>query len=489
MKKNIMSAEFLLRSNFARFFINALDIAGKTIMNLFFAMAIFVAGANHLIGSNIAFAKAFPEAEGFGAVSVGGRGGVVVKVTNLDPFGPGGLQEALDIDAPRTVIFEVSGVIRCDRDLILRYPNIYIAGQTAPGAGITIEGRLNGWNQNLHDVTIRFIRFRPKRPDPENYSAGDCISLGRSTNCIVDHCSFSWGTDEVFDIYEANNWTVQWCTIEESDPIDNHNYGFICRSANSGNVSLHHNLFAHHLRRAPCLSPDRMDLPGDIRNNVIYDVYQCYVHDGARLGAVNIINNYFIHGPSHSRIFMVAAYADGTYYINGNYLGHYQGNDYGYFGDLTGGESFPSWVQYNYLGTKLNEPVSVPAINTQSAEDAFQNVLDRSGCFPRDRVTKRTIEEVKNGTGSCQRNAPLNPSIEWFLEGLTVQQPPQDTDDDGMPDDWEKLNGLNPMQDDHNYIMQTGYTAIEQYVNELAVTIMDRYTNDPRPPIFWILLE
>jgi pectate lyase len=412
--------------------------------------------------------KAFPEAEGFGAVSTGGRGGVVIKVTNLDPFGPGGLQEALDVDQPRIIIFAVSGVIRCSTDLILRYPNVYIAGQTAPGAGITIEGRLSGYQYNLHDVIIRFIRFRLIRPAEAQYSQGDCVTLGRSSNSIIDHCSFAWGTDEVVDLYEANNWTVQWSTIEESDDIDGHNFGFINRSVNSGNVSLHHNLFAHHLRRAPCLSPDAMETPGDVRNNVIYNVQQCFVHDGDRNGIVNIINNYFKHGPSHERIFPIASWEDGIYHISGNYLAHYSENDYGYFGDLSGGESFPSWVQYNYLGTKLENPVDVPEIETHTALEAYDLVLSESGSFPRDRVTLRTVSEVINGTGSTGRNADLELTDEWFLDGLTPATPPLDTDDDGMPDEWENANGLNLNIADHNTVMESGYTAIEVYINELA---------------------
>jgi len=420
---------------------------------------------------------AFPGAEGFGAVSVGGRGGQVLKVTNLNASGAGSLQAACNVSGPRTVVFDVSGVIH--GDVTVPHPYITIAGQTAPGAGITIEGRMIGYGYDLHDATVRFLRFRRLRPPPTQYSQGDCITMGQSSNCILDHCSFSWGTDEVVDIYEAHDWTVQWCSIEESDPIDSHNYGFICRATNSGNVSVHHNLFAHHYRRAPCLSPHRMDRPGDVRNNVIYDVYQCFVHDGERRGVVNIIGNHYIYGPSHDRIFMIAAYDDGTYHIAGNYLGHYQGSDYGPFGDLSGGESFPSWVQYNYLGTKLASPASVPPVTTHSSTQAYDIVLAQAGCFPRDRVTLRTVQEVRDGTGSCNRNAPDTPSDAWYLDGLTPGAAPQDSDNDGMPDAWEDANGLNKLVGtDHSQVMPSGYTAIEEYINELA----DQLVHGPDDP-------
>ncbi|MBN1675361.1 MAG: pectate lyase precursor [Kiritimatiellae bacterium] len=448
------------------------------------ATVVWLSVALMLLAAAAAWAlPAFPGAEGFGAVSRGGRGGQVIKVTNLNTSGPGSLQAACDVSGPRMVVFDVSGVIH--GDVTIRHPSITIAGQTAPGAGITVEGRLIGYGYNLHDVTVRFLRFRRLRPPPAQYSQGDCATMGQSSNGIMDHCSFSWGTDEVVDIYQAHDWTVQWCTIEESDPIDSHNFGFICRASNSGNVSVHHNLFAHHYRRAPCLSPDRLDWPGDVRNNVIYDVYQCFVHDGERTGIVNIVGNYYIYGPSHARIFMIAAYADGTYHIAGNYLAHYQGRDYGPFGDLSGGESFPSWVQYNYLGTKLASPVSVPPVTTHSATQAYDIVLAEAGCFPRDRVTRRTIEEVRTGTGSCDRNAPLTPTDAWYLDGLTPCAPPQDTDNDGMPDTWEEANGLNKqLGTDPSRLMPSGYTAIEEYVNGLAAQRLHGLVDatPPAPP-------
>jgi pectate lyase len=422
---------------------------------------------------------AFPGAEGFGAASVGGRGGEIIKVTTLQATGPGSLQAALDVNKTRTIVFEVSGVIYCDRPLILRYPYVTIAGQTAPGAGITIDGTLSSWGYDVHDVIIRFLRFRLRRPEAGRYSQGDCIQLGGSSRGILDHVSLAWGTDEVVDLYEADNWTMQWCTIEESDPVDGHNFGFIARSRGSGNITIHHNLFAHHFRRAPCLSPDSMDTPGDIRNNVIYNVQQCIVHDGARTGILNIVGNYFKYGPSFPRIFPIAAFDDGTYFIEGNYIAHMDPNqDYGYFGNLSGGENFPRYIQYNYLGTKLKTPAAVPRVRTETALEAFESVLAKAGAFPRDRITLRTIKETRTGTGNADRKGPpTDPekpiSSQWFLQGLEVKQPALDSDDDGMADRWEEGKGLDPFRKDHNTILQAGYTAIEIYLHELAEALIE----------------
>src|SRR5262245_61192551 len=102
--------------------------------------------------------KAFPGAEGWGAASVGGRGGKVIKVTTLNASGKGSLAEACATEGPRIVVFEVSGVIRGN----IRIPNPYItiAGQTAPGAGITVEGVISSYNHGVHDVVIRHLRVR-----------------------------------------------------------------------------------------------------------------------------------------------------------------------------------------------------------------------------------------------------------------------------------------------------------------------------------------
>ena len=171
------------------------------------------------IAQDAAELKAFPGAEGWGAASKGGRGGRVIKVTNLNASGPGSLAEACAADGPRIIVFEVSGVIR--GDVRITKPYLTLAGQTAPGAGITVEGVVSSYDYGIHDIIIRHLRVRPPR---EVGAGGDCIQLGGlgptrsgTYNIILDHVSLSWGNDEMIDLYHAHDVTVQWCTIEESD--------------------------------------------------------------------------------------------------------------------------------------------------------------------------------------------------------------------------------------------------------------------------------
>src|SRR5688572_24026677 len=183
--------------------------------------------------ANPAKIRAFPGAEGWGAVTAGGRGGKIMKVTNLNASGPGSLAEACAADGPRIVVFEVSGVIR--GNIRITRPYITIAGQTTPGAGITVEGVISSYDYGAHDIIIRQLRVRRRR---DMSAGGDCIQLGGlglaksgTYNIILDHLSLSWGNDEVIDLYHAHDVTVQWCTIEESDDQGHnkgaHNYGLI----------------------------------------------------------------------------------------------------------------------------------------------------------------------------------------------------------------------------------------------------------------------
>ncbi|MCL4854228.1 MAG: hypothetical protein KJZ78_22945, partial [Bryobacteraceae bacterium] len=262
---------------------------------------------------------AFPGAEGFGAASEGGRGGRVFHVTTLEPTGPGSINEATQASGPRTVVFDVSGVIK--GDVLIKDGNLTIAGQTAPGGGITIEGRLRSQYSNwdlpaddpnrfmYHDLIIRHIRVRPPQPGGIN---GDCIQLSDWDRVILDHVSVAWGNDENIDLCASRDVTVQWSTIEESDNHywpegdprhgeGTHNYGMIF-GYEGKNISVHHNLFAHHMMRTPLNGAE----PLDHRNNVIYDVDQGLSFHPQRMNrsrpgepiAANVIGNYFIEGPS-----------------------------------------------------------------------------------------------------------------------------------------------------------------------------------------------
>jgi len=432
--------------------------------------------------------KAFPDAEGWGAVSQGGRGGRVIKVTNLNASGPGSLAEACASDGPRIIVFQVSGVIR--GDIRIAKPYLTIAGQTAPGAGITIEGVVSSYDYGVHDIIIRHLRVRPRRATG---SGGDCIQLSGlgpkksgTYNIILDHLSLSWGNDEIIDLYHAHHVTVQWCTIEESDDQGHskgaHNFGLISAAEDSGAVSVHHNLWAHQARRVPCMAPYRENAANDFCNNLFYNCRGGYVDDGHGERArspVNLYKNYYRRGPQTvGRMYPYALSPKMTYYVRDNYFEDwgYQGHPRHWKWGRQGG--VPRWIQFNNNGNEIDAPAKTPDIELVDARAAFQLVLNKAGCWPRDRMTKRTIHEVTTKTGAWGRSAPLEPTDKWFLEGLTPIKAPADTDGDGLPDAWEKTHDLDSEDPaDAARIVTTGksssdrhrgYSYIEFYLNELA---------------------
>jgi len=428
---------------------------------------------------------AFPGAEGFAAYATGGRGGRVIKVTNLNASGVGSLQAALNRNEPRIIIFDVSGVITADV-ITIPYGNVTIAGQTAPGAGITIEGRLYGaYDFDVQNIIIRHIRVRP--PIFNNQTKGnqfDAIQLSRNSNVILDHVSMSFGVDETLDLYSAKDVTIQWCTIEQSatngHPKGNHNYGLI-NGPDGGRVSILKNLFAHHNRRAPSVSSG----PTETINNVIYNVKDGWLHSGNRASGQHIVsNNYFRRGPSSEMtpFFLDAGNAGKRlgYYINNNYIDD-PANFSGVLDPWAIKENHPS---QRYLCTYFRggncEKFSLDARpsfannsdyftpNEISYQNAFDDVLAHAGAFPRDTITNTTVQDVRTRSGEWGARIPGN-----LLNGLTANMPLLDTDDDGMPDNWEIRNGLDSSDasDQHN-AMATGYPAIEQYINEIADSLI-----------------
>ncbi|MHC4181075.1 MAG: pectate lyase family protein, partial [Planctomycetota bacterium] len=424
---------------------------------------------------------AFPGAEGFGAGSMGGRGGQVIKVTNLHARGPGSLQAACRAEGPRIVVFDVSGVIR--GDVVITEPFITIAGQTAPGAGITIEGLLRSdlrdWDKpvttrpQVHDVVVRFLRVRSP---PGRGEQGDCIQFSSVDNAVVDHLSLSWAEDETIDLWaRSTNISVQWCTLEESSltgQLDHtgqggggHFYGLIA-GARSNRISVHHCLFAHHENRNPCFGSG----PADFRNNVVYDFRAGLVHHGNYRGTAgfNIIGNYYKGGPSTAgfhpgdpHVYPWCFEGRIPYYLRDNYV-HGVGMIQNPWAES---HKLPAWARYYAnKGTRQETETPVPPVRTHSPGEALRLVLARGGCFPRDAVTRRTIEEVTHGTGSFGRHQPAH-----LMQGLQPGRRPEDKDDDGMPDAWEKSHGLDADNgSDHRKLMKSGYTAIEEYCNELA---------------------
>lgn len=403
---------------------------------------------------------AFPGAEGYGALAKGGRGGKVIKVTNLNPQGPGSFSEALGAQGPRIIVFDVSGVIPKGRGGHGGYPggggHLTIAGQTAPGPGIAIEGKLAFGG--VRDVIVRNLRIRYTGRD-----GGDAILVSNCTNVIFDHCAVSWGADESLSPIHSKNVTVQWTTIEESRLCweggdEPHNFGMIF---SGGPGTLNHILFAHHHSRAPAA---QYGILIDYRNSVIYNHGTSL---GLPPGGGNVVGNYLKDGPGalfgYPRIYNPPGTltkpglgVKNDVYMEGNYRAYSSG-----YWEPGSGES-------------MARPVEAPAVTMHVAEEAYEQVLACGGPLPRDEITGRCIYEVRTRTGLWDEQFPRG---DWRAR-MAGGKPKPDADNDGMPDAWETAHSLDPNDpadakktvpagasegDRHQ-----GYTYIEYYINALA---------------------
>lgn len=403
---------------------------------------------------------AFPGAEGYGAATPGGRGGKVIAVTNLNASGPGSLREACEAKGPRTVIFKVAGTI--DADIDIRNGFITIAGQSAPGDGITIKGNLG---IRASDVVIRYLRVRTDRD-------GDAIGGRYQKNIILDHISASWSTDEVMSVYHCENVTIQWCMVSEACS-ESHKFGGIWGSNPS---TYHHNLFAHNISRNPRFASGAGR--NDFRNNVIYNWQHQSVYGGEahQVGndrfdffEGNIVANYYKAGPgtnkgARGRILDPSTRkgeADaGKWWVSGNHV-----------------EGFPEVTADNWKGVTKDEahfrlaaPWSAMPIREQSAKEAYDSVLDHVGCSlpARDAIDARIIGEVREGTASRGDDGFVLTAKEaggWIeMKSGPVEA---DADEDGMPDSWEERHGLS-VRDASDNVEDAdgdGYTNIEEFLN------------------------
>jgi len=432
---------------------------------------------------------AFPGAEGYGRYATGGRGGRVIEVTNLNDTGPGSLRDAVDQLGPRTVVFNISGVINLQSKLVITGTkgNSYltIAGQTAPGKGICLSGWTVGMIGGEH-VIMRHLRTRVGTSSGKTM---DGMGMASATNVIFDHCSISWTIDEGFSSRSAAMITLQRCLISEAlneaghdkyPPGTQHGYA----ASISGDIgSFHHNLLAHCAGRnwslAGGLIHGTTTYAGrlDIRNNVVYNWKHRTTDGGAH--EVNFVNNYYKPGPSTENYIALNAQNDGfdgtqRYYFTGNIMeGHWDESNQEE-GCMESGEP----RNYNYL---VDQPFFESHVTTQSAGDAYENVLNDVGCnVPMlDDHDARVIEETRNGTytySGSNTGLPGLPDNEADVGGLedypVITRPSNwDTDQDGMPDVWENAHGLNPSDtsDGNNTNLSTiGYTNLEMYLNELA---------------------
>lgn len=439
---------------------------------------------------------AFPGAEGYGKHTIGGRGGEVYEVTNLNDDGDGSLRAAVEASGPRTIVFRVSGTIKLNSDLKISNPNITIAGQTAPGDGIALRGY--PLLIEADEVIVRYIRVRF---GDESGDDSDAITSRYTNNLILDHVSASWSVDETMSIYHGENITVQWSLISESMYRSNHvkgdhGFGGIWGSNNS---SYHHNLLAHHSSRNPRFASGSGNT--DYRNNVVYNwgyksTYGGEVRqvdsDKFTFTNINMVANYYKPGPatgpgevSHqlANPWSRNGAADyGKWYVAHNVMEGNAGvtlDNWNGGVQAEGGESF-------LAGLKLEHPWPAMAIEQQTAEEAYASVLENAGASlpKRDAVDARIVDEVRNGYATYEGAAYKEQHTvadESKPTGIIDSQAdvggwpelksaaaPTDSDHDGMPDEWESRYGLDPNDaTDRNLLAADGYTMLEKYLNSI----------------------
>ena len=434
---------------------------------------------------------AFEGAEGYGRFAIGGRGGKVVHVTNLNDDGPGSLREAITNDiGPRTIVFDVSGTIELKSRLGCGSPYVTIAGQTAPGKGICIKGAPFGVGP---DGICRFIRVR--------LGAGktfDGIGMAGADHSITDHCSISWTIDESFSSRGAKNITLQNTLISEALNIAGHkNYkkgkGHGYAATIGGNIgSFHHNLLAHCAGRNWSMGGG-LDGNGyyagalDIFNNVVYNWAERATDGGAH--EVNFVNNYYKMGPSTTQKYILRAQLEGvgkgsqSYYCAGNIREDVDGklvtdNEQLRRYELSNGQvlDWDVWV---------DEPFFPSYAEIETAQGAYMSTLSDVGCnMPMfDEHDQRVVLETLKGTYTYTGSVGKTPGIiDNEADAGGYEEYPEekraadfDTDGDGLPNWWEELHGTDPNSEAGDFSDanadpdKDGYTNLEEYLDWMSV--------------------
>jgi len=432
---------------------------------------------------------AFPGAEGYGRFAIGGRGGKVVEVTNLNDDGSGSLREAVNQEiGPRTIVFNVSGNIPLKSRLVVNQPYITIAGQTAPGEGITISKAPVGLTGN--EGIIRFLKVRIG-----GGTTYDGMGLTGANFSIIDHCSISWTIDESFSSRGAHHISLQRTLISEALNVAGHDkypagkmHGYAATIG--GDIgSFHHNLLAHNYGRNWSIGGG---LNGDgyytgrldIRNNVVYNWGQRTTDGGAN--EVNFVNNYYKPGASTKIFVALNAQHEGVgkgmqrYFFDGNVMP-------GYFDEKNqekGRKMTVSNKEIVNYETFVNKSFFESYVETQSAKGAYKNVLSDVGANQPffDKHDIRMIDETLKGTFTYKGSkSGLGGMIDneadqggWPEFKSETRPADWDTDHDGLPNWWEKTFGLNEnsktgdFSDANSDVDKDGFTQLDDYLNWMA---------------------
>jgi hypothetical protein len=457
-----------------------------------------------LLKANI---PAFPGAEGGGMYTAGGRGGKVIVVSSLADEGPGTFREACETGGARIIVFKVAGIIRLKSSINVRAPYLTIAGQTAPGDGVCVTGA--SFLIDTHDVIIRHMRFRRGQTDVAYRD--DAVGGNVVGNVMIDHVSASWGLDENMSIYRhvyqnpetgkadklpTVNITIQHSIFSEGLDMYNHAFGSTIGGHNS---TFARNLWASNISRNCSVG---MDGGFNFVNNVVFNWWNRSIDGGDNKSFYNIINNYFKPGPitpvgepiSYRIIKPESGRAKdkkdmfGRAYVSGNVV---EGNAKVTRNNWDGGVQPETKADLKKLldSIKSNKPFSMAPVTIMKTNKVYDYVLANAGAiFPkRDVVDARVVKSVMTGKAIYAEDAQefvpkyvkRRLPADSYKKGIITNpqqvgglpeykgEPVADSDNDGMPDAWEKANGLNP-NDPTDAVKDCngdGYTNIEKYIN------------------------
>lgn len=494
--------------------------------------ALQVALSLHNIGASETIA--FPGAVGQGAAASGGRGGDVYHVTTLDDYRPnkdpkilGSLRHAIrSATGPRTIVFDVGGPIALTAPLEVLKSNLTIAGQTAPAPGVTLWGYPFEISRGSN-IVVRYLRVRlgdfhavardsgKPHPYPGNgdLDAGSANAVhigGRCQRVIVDHVSTAWGMDETLSVTMCRDVTVQHSIIASSlndsfHPKGPHGYGTLVRgeltaedqSVGRGGFTFYGNLWAHHRARNPSIGGQQRLLPGhaeedrrrtdvNLVNNVIYNWGDQPTHR-SQAGAVriNMVGNYYINGPENGvfRIFKEGEVGKTAVFASGNFIDADQDRQHNGIELVTAEQHASAFVQFRPNDQLLTRSNGRPhtflesvAPRLRTAEEAYLQVIRSVGCsLVRDAVDQAIIDSVKGRTGRIIDTQEQLRDAKGTLQGIddmAMGRRPADfdTDGDGLPNDFEARNGLDPNNANDaqaTTISPNGYTNLEVYLAEL----------------------
>ena len=424
-----------------------------------------------LLGGAFAISQAqqlaFPGAEGFGKYAVGGRNGSVYHVTNLNDSGTGSLRDAVS-KPNRIVVFDVAGVIKLNSRLVFSN-NLYVAGQTAPGEGITVYGNGVSFSGASNSI-VRYLRFRMGAGGD---SGKDAAGVANGTNMIFDHLSVSWGRDETFSISpdgkgELGNITIQNSIISQG--LLTHSAGGLVQA---DNITLYRNLYADNSTRNAKIKGKNQYV-----NNIVYNwANGCFIMGGDSEGThyANAQGNLFINGPSGGGNAFGGANSDFHIYATDNWQDKDKDGTFDPYeipnSEFSGGPTF--------LPTPM-EAYELPIVSGNALLEESLPTVGASLPY-RDYADWYVLNEVrslgkKGGFLSRETSLPFGAPTDW---NLWAGNKKTDTDGDGMPDAWESANGTDPAKDDAMTIAANGYANIENYINSITIENRDFYLRKP----------